>query len=71
MKRNKKETLAYFGRHLYHLTGIVLVWRGVWYVLDLIDASFFRGGHILTALGGILVGLALLYIPDEDLKEIL
>ncbi|NTW15012.1 MAG: hypothetical protein HGA38_01425 [Candidatus Moranbacteria bacterium] len=71
MNRSKKETLAYFGKHLYHLTGIVLVWRGVWYILDLIDATLFSGGHILTALGGILVGLLLLYLPDGDLKEII
>ncbi len=71
MKRTKRDTLVYFGKHLYHLTGIVLVWRGVWYILDLIDSSIFNGGHALTALGGIAVGLALLYLSDEDLKEIL
>lgn len=50
--------------------GLVLIWRGVWLVLDSIDKLFFGGSHIITALGGIAAGLVVLYAPDHDLKEL-
>jgi hypothetical protein len=31
---------------------------------------FFIEGTIWTAIGGIIIGLIILYIPDKDLKEI-
>lgn len=46
------------------------MWRGVWYTLDWIDLAFFDGSHLWTALGGIIIGLLILYLPDKDLKEI-
>lgn len=63
-------TLSYLARNLSIVVGLVLIWRGVWYVLDGLDALFFGGSHVLTALGGIILGLVVLYIPDHDLKEI-
>lgn len=62
-----------FGRLSYSLSiviGLVLIWRGIWYVLDGIDTFIFGGYHGWTALGGIVLGLIILYIPDKDLKEI-
>ena len=50
--------------------GLVLIWRGAWLVLDSIDKVFFGGDHIITALGGIVAGLLILYLPDHDLKEL-
>lgn len=50
--------------------GLVLVWRGVWYVLDGIDLWLFGGSHTFSAVLGIAIGIAILYIPDHDLKEI-
>lgn len=52
------------------VVGLVLVWRGIWYVLDGLDLVFFGGSHVWTALGGIVAGLLILYLPDKDLKEI-
>ena len=63
-------TLAYFAKNIYIVVGLMLVWRGIWYVLDEIDKVFLGGSHFLTALGGIVIGLAVLYLPDHDLKEI-
>lgn len=59
-----------FIRTIIIVIGIVLVWRGIWYVLDEIDKVLFGGSHFWTALIGVIVGLAILYIPDKDLKEI-
>ncbi len=50
--------------------GLVLIWRGIWYVADSIDLWLFAGDHTVTAIGGIILGLLLLYLPDKDLKEI-
>jgi len=49
---------------------IILIWRGTWYLLDILDKQFFGNSHIFTAIGGILAGIAILYIPDHDLKEL-
>lgn len=57
-------------RNLSVVVGLVLVWRGIWYVLDALDLVFFGDTHIVTGLGGILLGLLILYLPDRDLDEI-
>ncbi len=67
---HKRNLLKYFLKNLYIVVGIVLIWRGIWYTLDYIDKVLFAGGHVWTALGGIMIGLLLLYLPDKDLKEI-
>jgi len=59
-----------FGKNLYIVLGIVLVWRGVWYILDKFDIWLFGGSHLWTAIIGVVVGVFLLYLPDRDLKEI-
>ena len=50
--------------------GIILIWRGIWYILDLVDAQFFGDNHIFTAIGGIIAGCLILYLPDKDLDEL-
>lgn len=66
----QKITLQYLAKNISIVIGLVLVWRGVWYVLDGIDKWLFDGSHTWTALVGIIVGLIILYLPDKDLKEI-
>lgn len=68
----KKNTLSlkYFAKNFSIVIGLVLIWRGIWYVLDGLDKWIFGGSHTWTALGGIIIGLIILYLPDKDLKEI-
>lgn len=66
----KKLTLTHLAKNLSIVIGLVLIWRGIWYVLDGIDMLFFGNSHIWTAVAGIVVGLVILYVPDKDLKEI-
>ena len=68
--RNETLTLSCFTRNMGIIIGLVLIWRGIWYVLDAFDMAFLGGSHIWTALGGIIIGLLILYLPDHDLKEI-
>lgn len=66
----KRNLLLYFSRNFTIVMALVFIWRGIWYVLDSIDFLFFNNIHIFTAVGGIIAGLIILYLPDKDLKEI-
>ncbi|MBM3281631.1 MAG: hypothetical protein FJY91_02750 [Candidatus Harrisonbacteria bacterium] len=70
MRYNRKNRLLYFGQSFYSVLGMVLIWRGIWHALDIIDDKFFGQDHFPTAVSGIIIGLFLLYLPDHDLKEI-
>lgn len=65
-----KLTLSYLTRNLGVVIGLVLVWRGVWHILDGVDMYVLDGNKMITAFGGIVLGLLILYLPDKDLKEI-
>lgn len=65
-----KLTLKYLVQNLNVVLGLVLIWRGIWYALDWIDLTFFNNEHAWLAIGGIALGLALLYFPDRNLDEI-
>ena len=69
MAKNKI-TVQYLVQNISIVIGLVLIWRGVWYVLDGLDKWLFGGSHTWTAIIGIIVGLIILYLPDKDLKEI-
>jgi hypothetical protein len=69
MSKNK-HILSYFARNISIVLGLVLIWRGIWYVLDEIDILFFDGDHAISAIGGVVLGLIILYLPDKDLNEI-
>jgi hypothetical protein len=62
--------IKYFAQNFWIVVGLVLIWRGVWYILDAIDMFTFGGNHILSSIGGVILGMLILYIPDHDLKEI-
>lgn len=66
-----RQGIGYFFKNFGTIVGIVLIWRGIWHVLDNIDI-FIIGDetHLATAIGGIVVGFLVLYLPDKDLKEI-
>jgi len=68
--QKKHKDFKYFVQTLSIVVGLVMIWRGVWYVLDQIDILLFGSYNHWTGLLGIVVGVLLLYIPDRDLKEI-
>ncbi len=70
MKKKKHKNLRYFVSTLSIVLGLVIIWRGIWHVLDVIEYTFFEGEVLWTAIVGIILGVLLLYIPDHDLKEI-
>ena len=70
MENKKHKDFKYFVQTLFIVVGVVLVWRGIWHLLDFIEAKYFGGDLLWTSLVGIILGVVLLYIPDRDLKEI-
>jgi predicted MFS family arabinose efflux permease len=56
MRKNSWTLIRYFAKNISVVIGFVMIWRGIWYVLD--------------AVGGIVIGLLILYLPDKDPKEI-
>ena len=64
------KSISYFIRTLSIVIGLVLIWRGIWHVLDVLEMRFFGGELFWTGIGGIVIGVLLLYIPDHNLKEI-
>lgn len=70
MAKRKRKGPFYLTRTFSIVISLVLIWRGIWYVLDGLDVILFGSSHIFTAIGGIILGLLILYLPDRDLKEI-
>ena len=64
------ELIRYMSQNLVIVTGLVLIWRGIWHILDAVDIYLLGGNPFITTILGIIIGFALLYIPDHDLKEI-
>ncbi len=57
----------YFFRDIVIVVGVVLVWRGTWYLIDM----YFLPGHpVWSSVLGILLGLFLLYLPSGDLAHL-
>jgi len=50
--------------------GIIVIWRGIWVILDLFDYWLFGNNHIVTAILGIIFGVIILYLPDHNLKTL-
>lgn len=68
-KKGVPLSLKYLASNLLVVIGLVMVWRGVWYVWDTIDIWFLGGNQLLSGIIGIILGTAALYLPDHDLKE--
>ncbi len=70
MTEKKHKDFKYFVKTLSIVVGLVIIWRGIWHILDVVELKFFNGEMFWTSVGGIVIGILLLYIPDRDLKEI-
>ncbi len=69
-RRRRVHIIRYFAGNFGIVLGMVLIWRGIWYILDYIDKLTLNGQHIVTAIFGVIAGFALLYLPDKNLDEI-
>jgi len=62
--------LKYFAKNISVAIGIVLIWRGIWIILDELDYVLFGGSHMVTAVAGVIAGILVLYLPDRNLKSL-
>ena len=60
--------MGYLVKNIVIVIGLVLIWRGIWVLLDLLDYWLFGGSHIATAVIGIIVGFAFIYFPEKNLE---
>ena len=68
--RSFYRSISIFSHGMSIVVGLVLIWRGIWFLIDRLDIILFGGSHELTAIGGIIIGILILYLPDHDLKEL-
>ena len=66
----QRHLVRYFRDNIAIALGLVLIWRGMWYLLDAVDRVVFNGNHLLTAIPWLVLGILILYLPDRDLKEL-
>lgn len=66
----RQHPIRYISQNLIVVTGVVLIWRGIWHLLDAFDLYVLGGNPFISTVFGIIIGFALLYVPDHDLKEI-
>lgn len=57
---------SFFGR-LLTVVAVVFVWRGLW---GLMDIYLFPDNQVLSYVSSLLAGLFILYLPDDDIKEL-
>lgn len=57
-------------KNLSVVMGVILVWRGVWHLLDALDLALFGGSHLFSSLGGVILGLMIIYFPDKDFRDL-
>lgn len=70
MNNNALKVALYFTKNISSVMSMVLIWDGIWYIIDYLDILLFRGNHLPLAIAVIIIGLLILYLPDKDLKEI-
>lgn len=57
-----------FFHHLLVITGVILFWRGLW---GLLDVYLFPEDPALSYIIGLIIGVIMLYFPDDDIKELI
>lgn len=55
---------------LITVTGVVLVWRGIWLILDTLDILIFHGMHALTGAVGVVIGMYILWRHHKNFNEL-
>ncbi len=63
---NKKQLRRSFvHEHIVSLVALVLIWRGMWFLLDYLDALLFPGARLYTSGVAIVVGLTIIYLSER------
>jgi len=68
--KHKSSFMKILRESLMMILGAVLIWRGVWILLDRIDVLFFGGSHVWSAIVGVIIGVAIVLLADRDLEDV-
>jgi hypothetical protein len=68
--KHKSSFVKILRESLLMILGAILIWRGVWILLDLFDSRFFGGTHVWSSLAGIMIGVIMVYFADRDLEDV-
>lgn len=68
--KHKPSLLKVLRESLLMILGAILIWRGVWILLDLFDNRFLGGTHVWSSLVGIILGVIMVYFADRDLEDV-
>jgi hypothetical protein len=49
------------------VVGVIFIWRGIW---NFMDTYFLPENFVVSNIIGIVIGLALIYLPDDDFDEL-
>ncbi|OGG49702.1 hypothetical protein A2763_03420 [Candidatus Kaiserbacteria bacterium RIFCSPHIGHO2_01_FULL_54_36] len=67
----EKHPIKYIRENMAIAVGLVLIWRGIWYILDALDKYLWGDpSHIISATVGIVLGVIILYLPHHNLKAL-
>ncbi len=66
--KSKKSSLDPNIRILVEVTGVILVWRGIW---ALTDRYLFPDNPDLSAIISIILGIIIIYIENKNLKDLM
>jgi hypothetical protein len=68
--KHKQSLIKLLRESIMMIIGAILIWRGVWILLDMFDNRFFGGTHVWSSVAGILIGVILVYFADRDLEDV-
>ena len=68
IKRKSQSSMDPNLRILVEVTGVILVWRGVW---SLADRYLFPSNPDLSAIVSIVFGILILYMENKNLKDLM
>ena len=69
--KHKPSILKILRESIMMIIGAILIWRGIWVLLDLLDVYLFGGNHLWSAIAGIMVGVIIIFLADRDLEDII
>lgn len=70
MPKKAREHLHHCAKSLSCVLGVVLIWHGIGWLLDIFAQQYFAGYESLFAMGALVLGVLILYLPDKDLSEL-
>ncbi len=71
MPRKKiRQHLHHCAKSLSCVTGVVFIWYGIGIFIDYLAEAWFQGRELWFGCAVVIIGVIILYLPDQDLDEL-